>query len=113
VERGGAVSDARRIITKAAGHQLESEILSQVRDLFRMKGWEVYRHHQTMGSHRGFPDLTALKDGTTWYLEIKTAKGKLSEHQQRFQSTCEAHGGTYLVLRSLEAALAVLGMEEG
>ena len=82
--------------------QPESFILNQVRDILRLDGWDVTRHQQGMGSRRGFPDLTALKDGKTLYIEIKTRTGKQSAYQVEFQKICEAHGGTYILARSIE-----------
>ena len=50
----------------------------------------------------GKHSLTALKDGKTLYIEIKTATGKQSQWQIEFQETCEAHGGTYILARSVK-----------
>lgn len=82
--------------------QPESFILNQVRDILRLDGWDVTRHQQGMGSRRGFPDLTALKDGKTLYIEIKTKTGKQSAYQVEFEKVCRAHGGTYILARSVD-----------
>ena len=82
--------------------QPESFILNQVRDILRLDGWDVTRHQQGMGSRRGFPDLTALKDGVTLYIEIKTQTGKQSAYQVEFEKICRAHGGTYILARSVD-----------
>ena len=82
--------------------QPESFILNQVRDILRLDGWDVTRHQQGMGSRRGFPDLTALKDGVTLYIEIKTRTGKQSAYQVEFEKICKAHGGTYILARSVD-----------
>lgn len=82
--------------------QTESFILNQVRETLRLDGWDVTRHQQGMGSRRGFPDLTALKEGKTLYIEIKTATGKQSVYQVEFEKACKAHGGTYIIARGIE-----------
>lgn len=82
--------------------QPESVILNQVRDLLRLDGWDVTRHQQGIGSRRGFPDLTALKDGKTLYIEIKTLTGRQSIYQVEFEKICKEHGGTYILARSIE-----------
>jgi len=82
--------------------QTENDIQGQVRDYLKYKGYYVIRHQMGLGTHAGMSDLTAIKDGTTLYLEIKMAKGKLSEKQLIFQQQIESHGGKYLVIRSLE-----------
>lgn len=86
----------------------ETEIQNSVRDLLRADGWFVIRHQQGMGAHKGLSDLTALKDGVTIYVEIKTPKGRLSEWQEIFKKDIEAHGGRYIVCRSIEDIYPVL-----
>ena len=82
--------------------QNESYILNQVRDMLKLDGWDVTRHQQGLGSRKGFPDLTALKDGKTLYIEIKTATGRQSPYQIEFEQICKAHGGTYILARSVQ-----------
>ena len=80
----------------------ENDIQSQVRDYLRYKGYYVIRHQAGLGTWIGMSDLTALKDGITLYIEIKVVKGKQSKGQVEFQQQIEAHGGKYLLIRSLE-----------
>lgn len=82
--------------------QPESVILQAVRNALTIDGYDVPRHQQGLGSRRGFPDLTALNDGKTLYVEIKTATGKQSPWQVEFQKICEQHGGTYILARSVD-----------
>lgn len=85
-----------------ARKQPESVILQAVRNALKLDGYDVTRHQQGLGSRKGFPDLTALKDGRTLYVEIKTATGKQSPYQVEFQRVCEAHGGVYILARSVD-----------
>lgn len=80
--------------------QPESLILGAVRQFLQLGGWLVIRHQQGLGAYKGFPDLTAVKDGRTVYVEVKTPTGRLSEAQVAFQREVEAHGGEYIVARS-------------
>lgn len=82
--------------------QPESVILQAVRNALVLDGYDVTRHQQGLGCRKGFPDLTALKDGRTLYIEIKTATGKQSPYQVEFQRACEAHGGVYILARSVD-----------
>lgn len=82
--------------------QTESLILKQIRNLLELDHWDVTRHQQGLGCRRGFPDLTALKDGKTLYIEVKTPKGKQSIYQVEFERICKAHGGTYILARSVD-----------
>ena len=80
----------------------ETEIQNAIRDFLRWRGWFVIRHQQGLGCHKGLSDLTAIKGGKTVYIEVKKPKGKLSEWQLDFQADIEAHGGLYVVARSVE-----------
>ena len=80
----------------------ETEIQNAIREYLRWRGWFVIRHQQGLGCHKGLSDLTAIKNGQTVYIEVKAPKGKLSEWQQDFQADIEAHGGLYVVARSVE-----------
>ncbi|MBQ9763391.1 MAG: hypothetical protein IJV92_03435 [Phascolarctobacterium sp.] len=80
----------------------ETIIQGQVRDALRLDGWYVIRHQQGMGSHPGLSDLTAIKDGVTIYVEIKTPRGYQSDKQKKFQHDIELHGGKYIIARSID-----------
>ena len=80
----------------------ETDIQNQIRDYLRMKGWFVIRHQQSMGSLKGLSDLSALKEGITIYIEVKTSKGYQSEYQKKFQQDIESHGGVYILAREID-----------
>lgn len=80
----------------------ETDIQNAIREYLRWQGWFVIRHQQTLGSHKGLSDLTAIKDGRTVYIEVKTPAGHLSDVQQGFRDDIEAHGGVYVVARCVE-----------
>jgi len=44
------------------------------------------------------------------WIEVKTSKGVLSEHQVKFQRDIERHGGVYVVARSVDD---VMGLKSG
>jgi len=80
----------------------EQDILSQIRDWLRIHGHFVVRIQQGLGAHKGISDLIAVGHGKTVFIEIKTDKGKLSEHQESFRDHVESGGGTYIVARCIE-----------
>ena len=82
--------------------QPETLIRRSIVEILRMDGWDVTYHQQGPLCRKGFPDLTALKDGLTLYIEVKTATGKQSAWQVEFEKICKAHGGTYVLARSVE-----------
>ncbi|MBQ7417705.1 MAG: VRR-NUC domain-containing protein [Acidaminococcaceae bacterium] len=81
--------------------QTETYIRRSIKDALTFAGWDVTTHLQGVGCRRGFPDLTAMKDGRTIYIEVKTATGRQSDYQKEFQKVCEAHGCKYILARSV------------
>ena len=83
----------------------EAEFQSQVIQLARHCGWKVahfrparviVRGKETWrtpceGDAAGFPDLVLAKNGMTWFFELKSEAGKLSENQVAW---LEATGGS-------------------
>ena len=80
----------------------ETDTQNAIRDYLRWHGWYVIRHQQSLGSLKGLTDLTAIKEGWTVYIEVKTMTGRLSEDQEDFRDNVIAHGGTYVIARRLE-----------
>ena len=96
------VEDARRIVAGARGQQPETAIRTQVREWLQWRGWFVVLHVQGPLSHKGFPDLTATRDGETVYIEVKTKTGVQRVKQEEFQTEIEAHGARYILARGIE-----------
>lgn len=84
----------------------EAEIQTTIRQFLEWRGWFVYKNHQSMGSHKGIADLTAIKDHQVVWVEIKSKKGNLSGWQQQFKEEILAHGGIYIVATSVDDLLA-------
>lgn len=59
---------------------LESKIQNRIIKRLERSGWYVVKIIQT--TKNGWPDLQAVKDGRTIYIEVKAANGKLSELQK-------------------------------
>lgn len=84
--------------------QSETSILTQIRSFLRLNSWYIIRIQQGLGCHKGISDLIAIKKGRVVFIEIKTSKGKLSIHQQRFRLDIEYYGGEYVIMRNFEDA---------
>ncbi len=80
----------------------ESDIQRQIKEYLQWKGWFVFKIHQSLGSHKGIADLYAIKRGQGIWIEVKTPKGRLSEHQENFRHNLELHGGRYILARGIE-----------
>lgn len=82
--------------------QTENQIQSAIREYLQWKGWFVIRNQQSLGSHKGLSDLTAIKSGQVLWIEVKTPSGRLSQYQEQFRTEIEGHGGRYLMAKSVE-----------
>ncbi len=80
----------------------ESEIQRQIKEALQWRGWFVVKIHQSLGSYKGISDLYALKDGQHVWIEVKTPRGRLSDHQKRFRDNIERQGGQFIVARCIE-----------
>ena len=81
---------------------LERDVRKQIVDHLRDHGWFVFYHLAGMGSYPGLPDLQAVKDGRTIYIECKTMTGRQSPKQCDFQEQLERHGGIYILARCVD-----------
>ena len=83
----------------------ETDIRRQVRDYLRIRGWFVFHILQGLGCYLGITDLIAARDGRVIFIELKTARGRQSQHQKKFQADLEAHGGEYVLCRGVDDLL--------
>lgn len=91
--------------------QKETYIRRSISDALRRAGWDVTYHLQGVGCRKGFPDLTAMKDGQTVYIEVKTPTGRQSDYQKEFERICNAHGCRYIVARSIDDIAELLNYQ--
>ena len=58
--------------------------------------------------HRGVADVIACVGGSFLAIEVKSKKGKLSEHQKRFMEDVTQGGGHFITARSLDEVIEVI-----
>jgi len=74
-------------------YQTEKDFSEAVVDYARSQGWEVWRTWYSAHSPPGEPDLRMVRPPRVVFAELKTMKGKLSEHQKRARDLLEECGG--------------------
>lgn len=63
------------------------------------------------GLPRGFADLTAVKDGRVYFLEVKTPSGYIRPEQENFLTVMrDRYGCVAGIVRSVDDALRVTGV---
>jgi hypothetical protein len=88
--------------TKKLKGPTETDILRGIRQYLQLRGWFVIRNQQNIGSHPGLTDLTAIKNGVVWWIEVKKPGGKLSKAQEKFRDNVIAAGGRWMAAYSVE-----------
>lgn len=66
---------------------------------------------KAMGMRPGFPDFILLVPNKVYpflAVELKSEKGRQSEHQKEYQQALERVGGKYVIIRSLDEFMAVV-----
>ena len=96
----------------------ESETQKQVMDYLRWKKIFCYKvnnwgfRKQDGGfipqQQKGIPDIICHYKGQVIYLEIKSEKGKQSEHQLAFNEQCVRDGIQYFIVRNLDQLIKIL-----
>ncbi len=59
----------------------ERQLQSAVIELATWLGWKTYHTYDSRRSSPGFPDLTLVKGNTLLFVELKSAKGRLTTEQ--------------------------------
>ena len=89
----------------------EKEITHQIRSLlktYRIFHWKVW---QGLGSTPGVPDIVGIYNGRFLAIEVKTERGKLSPHQEKFIAAINANGGLAFVARSVDDVIENLELK--
>ena len=90
----------------------EKDITHQIRNVLKMYGIYHWKVHQGLGCQPGIADiLGVLPGGRMLAIEVKTERGKLSPHQQRFLKNVTDNGGLAFVARSFDDVVQRLGPE--
>lgn len=71
----------------------EDELQAAAVALAKANGWLVYHTHDSRRSAAGFPDLVLLRGGRLMFVELKAAKGKLSDDQKTWLAALEGVAG--------------------
>ncbi len=68
-----------------------------IKRYLKLKGVFFYHNLAGMGVYPGISDLTAIKDGKVYQIEVKASNGRQSDYQKEFQRNWEESGGTYII----------------
>lgn len=86
----------------------EARLSDAVRRLLAAHGIPCYSTEtkgvrRSTGVSRGISDLILLPEGDSpWFIELKSPKGRLTEHQKTFAADVKAAGGKFMVWRTID-----------
>jgi hypothetical protein len=60
------------------------------------------QRHRKAATIKGIADITAIRNGTTYQIEIKTGKDKMSDDQKKFAERVIKSGANYFVIKSFD-----------
>jgi hypothetical protein len=100
--------------TAAADSKHEAWMQRQFASFCTLKGYEFLWHRmdRRTGATPGFPDFLVIVKNQVVFLEFKTAKGKLSDDQERVQLALKKAGLPTLITRSLSLAIEFIKEHE-
>lgn len=88
--------------------QSEAEITRGIRGILKSLGVWHFKVHQGLGSTPGIPDIIGIWNGQLLGIEVKTAKGKLSDKQQAKIDEINRAGGLAFVARCIDDVIDAL-----
>jgi hypothetical protein len=81
------------------GKMSEASLQEIVLKLARITGWLCYHTHDSRRSEPGFPDLVMVRGRRILFVELKTARGKLTAEQDKWIQALREAGNEALVWR--------------
>ena len=69
------------------------------------RGWKAQRDIKTHGTKAGWPDLEILHRGNTYFVELKSAKGRLTTRQKQCHEQLRQAGFCVETCRSLNEVI--------
>ena len=90
----------------------EAAITREIREFLKWRGIFHWKVMQGLGSTPGVPDIICIINGQFVGIEVKTARGKLSDKQADFGNAIRMSGGKYIVARSVADVIDGLRLRE-
>ena len=89
----------------------ERDMQNTIVEAAKRCGWLVYHTHDSRRSEKGFPDLVLVRPPMVLFMELKSAKGRLSAAQKQWIGAiwdCRGVAGTVCYPNDLDRILKYL-----
>lgn len=91
---------------KPESNRLESDLQSQIIEYATRRRWFAVK--STTPSRRGLPDVVAMRDGRTIWIEVKRKDEEARRQQVLVADWMREHGAEVFEVDSLEEAMEIL-----
>lgn len=90
----------------------ETALKNAIKKLLKLLNIPFYSNPQGLGAVRGRPDLEAIYQGVTYYIECKHPRGggKMSQYQKTQRAKIEAAGAPYIHAVAVEDVITALNL---
>ena len=90
--------------------ELQKEVNAYLRALKdRQEIMDYFHMEKAKGNKIGLPDvLVFLRNSKIIFIELKTAKGKLTKEQKEFEKRCKQFESKFFVCRNIQSVIEVL-----
>jgi len=80
----------------------ETEIKRQIKGFLKLLKIKNWHNLQGLGCFKGLPDREGVYKCRHFYIEVKSARGKLSDYQEAFKRAVEEENEKVFVVKSVE-----------
>jgi len=93
--------------------QTEAEITRAIRQTLEGLGCAHFKHWSGPMTHpKGIADILGIWEGRPLAIEVKTKKGRVTDHQRKFLDCVRRNGGIAFVARSIDDVIEGLGVQD-
>jgi hypothetical protein len=97
-----------KLIPNIVFHSVPNEAFAPKRGKLTGPQLSRMKKFKRMGLLAGVADLVITHKGLSYYLELKTPKGTITDSQKKFKADALKAGAKYEIARSLDQAVSIL-----
>ena len=90
----------------------EAILTRQIRNVLNYAHIWHFKNWAGIGSRLGVADITGVYEGKALFIEIKTPRGVVSPHQEKFLDEARNAGAIAFVARSIDDVIERLGLQD-
>lgn len=89
----------------------ETKLKREIKRLLKSLGIFHFHNLQGLGAYKGIPDIMGSYKGRWFVIEVKSPKGRVSEHQKTFLEQVKSEGHIIIVAYGIDDVINGLGLQ--